>query len=149
MRIVWNALAIMSLGAILFFASPLSAQAALGISWTPQNPEIGDDIVFTLDGVAGTIQNATWVFGATGSDGSSTNTCAPDLWNDCTAIRFAYTSAGPKSISVTLELEGGGTDSVGPVWLTGAWSCTNGWGKDGRLLCFGRSVDGGFSPAMP
>lgn len=141
MRIVWNAVAIMSFGAILLFASPRSAQAALSISWTPQNPEIGDDIVFTLDGVAGTIQNATWVFGANGSDGSSTNTCVPDLWNDCTTISFAYASAGPKSVSVALELEGGGTDSVGPVWLTVAWSGGSSRGGDS---CVNVLIDPGF-----
>jgi len=97
---------------------------ALGFSWTPPDPEIGDDIVFTLSGVVGDIEKATWDFGDASCDGPSTGICEPTLWNDCSAISFAYASGGEKLVSVTLELSGGGTDSVGPVTVDVANSGT-------------------------
>jgi len=90
---------------------------ALGVSWTPPNPEIGDNIVFTLSGVVGDIEKATWDFGDASCDGPSTGICD-------------YASGGQKSVSVTLELSGGGADSLGPVTvdIANSGSCDDGGG---------------------
>ncbi len=96
--------------------------SGLSISFSPTSPEIGEDIVFTLDGIVGTIEKAIWNFGDAGCDGPSTDICVPNLWDDCSAISFSYASGGAKSVNVSLELSGGGVDSAGPVWLTVAWS---------------------------
>ncbi len=98
---------------------------ALGISWAPADPEIGQDINFFVDGVVGTVTEATWDLGDAGCDGPSTEVCVPDgLFSQCPTISFAYASGGPKSVSVTLELSGGGTDSTGPVTVDVANSGT-------------------------
>jgi hypothetical protein len=106
---------------------------ALSITWTPSSPEIGDDIVFSLGGVVGDIEVASWDFGDAGCDGGSTKTCVPSLWDDCTAISFAYASGGQKSISVSLELDGGGTANAGPVTvdIANSGTCDDGGGGGG------------------
>jgi len=103
---------------------------ALGIGWTPPAPEIGQDITFTLSGIVGDIEKATWDFGDAGCDGPSTDICVPNLWNDCSAISFAYASGGAKSVSVILELEGGGADSADPVTvnIANSGTCEEGGG---------------------
>jgi PKD repeat protein len=104
---------------------------ATGMSWSPSNPEIGSNTTFTLDGVVGTIEQATWDFGDVGCNGADRiAVCTPSLWNKCTSYTFAYASSGQKTVSVTLELEGGGTASAGPVTVDVANSgaCDGGGG---------------------
>ncbi len=40
------------------------------ISFSPSNPEIGDNVIFTISGVPGDIDGATWNLGGTGCDSS-------------------------------------------------------------------------------
>ena len=103
---------------------------ALSLSWDPSVPEIGETIVFTLNGVSGDIEQAIWNFGGSGCDGSSVTVCESNLFNNCQATTFAFASGGSKSVSVTLDLAGGGTDSVGPVTVDVALSgsCDGGGG---------------------
>jgi len=104
---------------------------ALGFAWSPSNPEIGQNITFTLEGVTGTITRATWDFGEGGCDGTgSIQVCEPSLFNDCKAMSFKYASAGAKAVSVTVEMDGGSTESVGPhtVSVANAGSCDGGGG---------------------
>jgi hypothetical protein len=99
--------------------------------WAPTDPEIGEQITFTLNGVTGTITKATWNFGENGCDGkTATQVCTPGLFNDCKAISFAYASGGSKAVTVNLELEGGGTTSAGPktVSVQNVGSCDGGGG---------------------
>ena len=104
---------------------------ALSVSSTPSYPEIGQNITFTLNGLTGSISSATWGFGETGCDGqAAVQDCVPDLWNDCTAMTFAYASGGEKSVSVDVQLEGGGTQTVSglAVDVANSGSCEGGSG---------------------
>ena len=123
-------------GEIITF-SDLSAKVAADFSkaisfgWDPQNPEIGESVTFTLDGLSGDIEKATWNFGGTGCDGAdATQVCTANTWNNCLHQSFTYSSSGTKSVSVTVELEGGGSSNVGPLNLTvaNAGECETGGG---------------------
>ena len=115
----------------------LSAKAAtvptkaITFGWNPQNPEIGENVSFTLEGVVGDIETATWDFGGDGCDGAdSTAVCTPNQWNDCVHQSFSYSSSGEKTVSVTVQLEGGGSSFVGPRVLSvaNAGECDSGGG---------------------
>ena len=109
----------------------LTATKALGFNWTPSEPEIGEQITFTLTGLTGSVAKATWQFGETGCGGeSATKVCTSSLFNTCSGMTFTYASAGGKSVSVTLDLEGGGTVNAGPVSLdiANTGSCDGGGG---------------------
>ncbi len=117
MRLSGYAVAItVSIGVVLS-ATPASAQ--LDFTWSPVVPEIGETVVFTLTGVTGTIETATWTMGGIGCDGASaTQICGPlPPWSgeDCSQFSFKYASAGSKSVSVILDLAGGGNDRAGPL----------------------------------
>jgi PKD repeat protein len=103
---------------------------ALGFTWSPFYPEIGQNTTFSLAGVTGDIARASWDFGEVGCDGkAAVQECVPDLWNDCKAITFAFASSGPKPVSVDVEI-GGNTETVGPntVDVANAGSCSGGSG---------------------
>ena len=109
--------------------SSAKTSKALGFASTPSYPEIGQNITFTLDGLTGSVTRATWDFGDFGCDGqAAVQECVPNLWSDCTAMTFAYTSGGGKMVSVNVELEGGGTQSAGPlaVDVANSGSCEGG-----------------------
>lgn len=87
---------------------------ALGISWSPTLPKIGETVVFGLDGITGTIERVTWNFGEIGCDGKpAVQDCVPNLWNSCTGMTFAFASSGLKSVSVDVFVAGT-TQSIGP-----------------------------------
>jgi hypothetical protein len=123
-------------GDVVFFSDTSSdttgkALKALGFTWTPSYPEIGQNITFSLDGVTATITKATWDFGDTGCDGlAAVQECVPDLWNDCTAKSFTYATGGEKQVSVSLELQGGATQTAGPLTIdvANSGSCEGGGG---------------------
>jgi PKD repeat protein len=138
-------------GEIVYFTDTSAKSAlhtkALGIGWTPPTPEIGDDITFSLSGVEGTITKATWDFGDAGCEGPSSVVCVPDgLWVTCSAITFAYASGGAKPVSVTLDLEGGGNASAGPVTVNVANTGTCDEGGGGGCLYTLSSTSEVFPP---
>ncbi len=103
-----------------------STGSCASISFSPTDPEIGTKVVFSIEGVTGIIETATWAMGGSGCGGlSATQTCPPEPpWSggECRIYPFTYDSGGPKSVSVTFDLEGGGTDSAGPVTVDVAYS---------------------------
>jgi PKD repeat protein len=104
---------------------------ALSFGWNPQNPEIGQSVLFTLEGLAGDIEQATWDFGETGCDGlAAVQDCTPSLFNNCTSQSFTFASAGDKYVTATVTIEGGGTETVGPrvVTVANAGECPGGGG---------------------
>ncbi|MBD3852290.1 MAG: PKD domain-containing protein, partial [Acidobacteria bacterium] len=120
---------------------------ALSLSWNPTDPEIGDDITFTLSGVEGTVEQTTWNFGEVGCDGSSTVTCVPHpIYGGCKAANFAYASGGPKAVSVSLDLASG-TDSLGPVTVDIANSGTCDDGGGGGCSYSISPTSGSFGPS--
>ena len=122
-------------GALVTFtdasSKSMAATKALGFNQTPLDPEIGEQITFTLTGLVGSVSKATWSFGETGCGGeSAVKECVSSLFNNCTGMTFTYASSGNKSVSVTVELEGGGTVSAGPtsIDIANAGSCDGGGG---------------------
>jgi len=105
---------------------------ALSLSWLPSDPEIGDDITFTLSGVTGSIDKATWNFLEEGCEKPSIGVCEPHpiYGGSCASFTFAYASGGTKAVYVDLELAGGGTDSIGPVTvdIANSGTCDDGGG---------------------
>ena len=92
---------------------------ALGFSWIPTRPEIGESVAFTLENVAGEIARVTWDFGGAGcDDAASIQVCEPSLFADCKSASFSYASAGAKSVNVAVEFPGGESESVGPHTVT-------------------------------
>jgi len=105
------------------------ATKALGFTWGPTEPTIGENTVFTLSGVTGSITKATWDFGGAGCAGASaTQICTPGAFDSCNARAFKFASGGAKQVSVELELAGGQTQSAGPVTVNvlNTGSCTGG-----------------------
>lgn len=109
-----------------------AATKALAFTWSPTNPEIGEKVTFRLDGLTGTVAKTTWNMGGGGCAGSpATQICIPDgLFVDCLAQSFTYASGGTKSVSVEIQLSGGGAQSAGPVTVTvlNSGSCDGGGG---------------------
>jgi PKD repeat protein len=111
--------------------SAIVSTEAASFSWSPQNPEIGENVAFMLEGVVGDIERATWDLGGSGCDGEpATQECVPSLWNNCQAMSFSYDSSGDKAVTVTVETEGGGSETVGPrvVTVANAGECPGGGG---------------------
>ena len=91
------------------------ATKALGFNWAPNDPEIGEKVTFALTGLTGTVSKATWNFGDTGCGGAGqTQICIPNQWDECTAMSFTYADGGAKTVSVSVEISGGGTVNAGP-----------------------------------
>jgi hypothetical protein len=112
-------------------SSKSAATKALAITWNPTNPEIGENTVFTLSGMTGSITKATWSFGGAGCAGAAaTQICTPGAFDECKARAFKFASGGTKSVSVEIELSGGGAQSAGPVTVTvlNSGSCDGGGG---------------------
>ena len=112
----------------------IAATKALDANWTPMEPEIGEQITFTLTGLTGSVGKATWEFGETGCDGeAAVKECISGIFNNCSGMTFTYASGGAKTVSVSVELEGGGTQTVGPLAIdvANSGSCDSGGGGGG------------------
>ncbi|MEJ2188721.1 MAG: BACON domain-containing carbohydrate-binding protein [Acidobacteriota bacterium] len=103
---------------------------AVDFSWQPSDPEIGDGVLFSINGLTEDVVKATWSFGDPGCDGGgAVRVCTPDIWNSCTAYSFSFASGGAKA--VTLELEtASGTTTIGPrtVNVASTGECGGGGG---------------------
>ncbi len=88
------------------------------IEWSPTNPEIGETVGFSIQGVPMGIDSASWNMGGSGCNGAaSTLSCTPGLWNNCKAQSFAYISSGTKTVSLSVVVEGN-TYTASPVQVT-------------------------------
>ncbi len=120
-------------GDTVFFSDSSSKSVPakeLGFTWTPANPEIGDSVIFTLEGVVGDIDMATWNFGENGCDGVSTVTCEASLWDKCKATTFKFALGGAKTVRVDVVIDGGSPETVGPetVNVASTGDCDTGGG---------------------
>ena len=107
MRIAWYAAAIGVLGAAVLHPAHSFAQTEPVINWSPTNPEIGETVVFAIEGVSVDIKKAYWNMGGPGCDGTdSTPTCIPTLWNNCKTQAYRYSSSGTKTVSLSIEVGG-------------------------------------------
>jgi PKD repeat protein len=102
---------------------------ALGFSWSPVSPEIGQLVEFSITGVA-SIDEATWDFGEEGCAGFERHQMCTPLFTDCLQWAHKFASAGSKT--VTLTVDAGGT-TMGPVTRTvdvqNVGSCSGGGGS--------------------
>ena len=77
------------------------------IRWSPTNPEIGETVIFSIDGVLVDVDKVTWTMGGSGCDGeSATQVCTPSLFQNCKAQAFKYASGGAKVVGVSVEIDG-------------------------------------------
>ncbi len=75
------------------------------VTWLPTSPEIGQQVLFTINGVYTEIDGATWNFGGSGCSGfTQTTVCTTSLFNDCKAVAYKYSSGGAKTVSVTVHI---------------------------------------------
>ncbi len=98
---------------------------AIDFSWTPMTPDIGEGILFTIEGLAEDVVQATWDFGGIGCDGEpATQVCVSSLWDDCKGYSFAYASGGDKIVGLSIETASG-TITAGPhtVSVASTGSC--------------------------
>ncbi len=74
-------------------------------------PSIGEEIVFTITGILGDIDKATWGFGGAGCNGAAaTQVCTASQTDDCKSMVFSYASAGLKLVTFTVEIDGDSFD---------------------------------------
>ena len=100
---------------------------ALGITISPSSPQIGQQVLFLLNGLNGDVQQANWTFGGDGCGGEpSTGTCNPSIFNDCKAMAFKYASAGQKNVSVSLSTTGGSQNASTTVTVQNTGTCGGG-----------------------
>jgi hypothetical protein len=82
------------------------ASPQLDFTWLPGDPEIGQQVVFTVSGVpAEDIELAEWQFGGIGCDGTTSFVCTPGA-QLCDLASFRYASAGEKTVMLTLTVGG-------------------------------------------
>jgi hypothetical protein len=95
---------------------------------SPSDPQIGEQILFTIDGVPVGITKANWSFGAPGCGGvDPTPQCTPGLWTDCKAEVYKYAFAGTWPVHLSVEVDGN-TISAAPrlVTVSEVGSCSSG-----------------------
>jgi hypothetical protein len=89
---------------------------ALDFSAVPLSPRIGQVVTFRLTGLSGGISSATWNFGGPGcGDYTQQGTCTAVpgvIGGDCTAQPYKFSSAGDKTVSVTVHYSSGGSASA-------------------------------------
>jgi PKD repeat protein len=104
------------------------------ITWSPTSPEIGETVLFSVDGVPVDIDKASWTLGGSGCDGAdSTPECTPSLWNDCKNHSYSYSSSGTKTVNLSIEV-GANVFTAPPVQITvqSSGSC---WPGGGPTVC--------------
>ncbi len=75
-------------------------------SWIPGSPQIGQDVRFTISGIAGTLEQVTWDFGGPGCSEDQQVTCTNDGWTNCSMHTFQYSSSGAKTVHLTVRIDG-------------------------------------------
>ncbi len=98
--------------ALILVASSIAAVGteldvdAIDFIWDPAEPEIGELVAFAVTGAPGTIDVAQWNFGEAGCSGyPETAMCTP-LYTACTHQAHKFASAGAKTVSVMLTVDG-------------------------------------------
>ncbi len=108
--------------------SQSSGSSTLDFSWSPGSPQIGDTVVFSLQGLSGSVTRAVWDFGDAGCSGYSQQmTCVPDSFNDCTQQAFKFSSGGDKTVTVAVTVNGSQQSPVShTVTVANTGSCGSG-----------------------
>ena len=70
--------------------------------FTPQNPEIGELVIFTLTGVDA-VDSAEWNFGGEGCDDRPAEYVCEPYFSDCLATTHIYAGSGEKSVRLTIN----------------------------------------------
>lgn len=86
-----------------------ASSSTLDFSFAPASPQIGQTVTFELEGLQADVDQAEWDFGGPGCSGyTQQTTCTPDVFTDCTAQGYKYSSSGEKTVTVTVTLDGSG-----------------------------------------
>jgi hypothetical protein len=113
------------------------------ITWSPTSPEIGETVLFSINGVPVDIDSASWTMGGGGCDAAdSTPECTPSLWNDCKNQSYKYSSSGTKTVNLSIDV-GANTFTAPPVAVTvqSSGSCSPGGGP---VVCSYRFTPSSF-----
>jgi len=88
---------------------------------TPENPEIGQAVSFTVQGIDG-ITGVYWYFGGASCDGSpSEQNCTSGIW--CERAGYTYKFAGTYSVRADVSTDTGTTTLYGTVTVQNSGTC--------------------------
>lgn len=90
---------------------------------SPQNPEIGELVVFTLTGVS-SVESAEWNFGGEGCGNLPTEYVCEPYFTNCLAATHIYAGSGEKT--VTLTINGGLYETAHVVTVQNEGHCSGG-----------------------
>lgn len=105
--------------------------AAVGITYSPQNPIIGETVTLTITGI-GVVDSAEWDYGEDGCgtafDAQYTCTPYPGI-TDCLQTTFQFTSGGTKTVDLTIN--GGQSPTSTTINVQSTGECPGGGGGGG------------------
>lgn len=99
---------------------------ALGFTWNPIEPAIGETVVLTVTGVGG-VDSAEWDMGGAGcSPLEQSFTCTPVGLANCLTSAYQYAGAGDKTVQLTIN--GGQNPVTHSITVLNEGSCGGGGG---------------------
>ena len=102
-----------------------SKDEEIAFEFQPDNPEIGELVIFTITGVGG-VDSAEWNFGGDGcGDMVPEFTCEP-IFTNCLTAAYRYEGAGEKSVVLTIN--GGLYETTQVVTILNEGHCDDGEG---------------------
>gem|GEM_PF-2317949 len=102
---------------------------ALGFTWSPIEPAIGQNVILTITGVGG-VDSAEWDMGGPGCGVlEQTFTCMPFGLADCMTSVYQFSSAGNKNVRLTMN--GGQNPVTHSITVLNEGSCSGGGGGGG------------------
>ncbi|RLE23477.1 MAG: hypothetical protein DRJ65_11770 [Acidobacteria bacterium] len=102
---------------------------ALGFTWSPISPAIGETVTLTITGVGG-VDSAEWDMGGAGCGNLQQSfTCVPFGLANCLTSVYQFSSAGAKSVRLTMN--GGQSPVTKTITVLNEGSCDGGGGGGG------------------
>ena len=75
---------------------------ALGLEWSPADPEIGEVVVFSITGID-SVERVDWSFGEAGCGTLEPEQICEPLFFDCLSTTFTYASGGEKTVELVID----------------------------------------------
>jgi hypothetical protein len=100
--------------------------AALGFTWSPIEPQIGQMVILTVTGVGG-VDSAEWDMGGPGcGELQQSFTCEPFGLADCMTAVYQFSSSGTKTVRLTMN--GGQNPVTHTITVLNEGECAGGGG---------------------